>query len=88
MVIWWAILHSALFGILHVFNHYRWKMNIMAWTLQSIVVEVGFSSGLLMVWSALYFVRSWRATACFRLVDTFFDTPCVYMVVKVIDQRI
>jgi Leucine-rich repeat (LRR) protein len=52
-----------------------------------IMLEVGFAFGLLMLWSALYFVRPWRI-AYFRLVDSLLlDRPCVWTVVKVTSLR-
>jgi hypothetical protein len=52
-----------------------------------IMVEVGFASGLLMVWSALYFVRPWRASY-FRLIDRLLDRPFIWTVQKVTSLRI
>jgi len=52
-----------------------------------IMVEVGFASGLLMVWSALYFARPWRASY-FWLIDRLFDRPSIWTVQKVTNLRI
>uniref|UniRef100_A0A0A9FI49 Uncharacterized protein n=1 Tax=Arundo donax TaxID=35708 RepID=A0A0A9FI49_ARUDO len=52
-----------------------------------IMVEVGFASGLLMVWSTLFFTRAWRA-AYFQIIDRFFDTLCALTMVKGIILRI